>query len=51
MAMLWPVIGVSVDVVGLQPVFLAYALGALVLGGWSLRVWIRAEASLPQRAA
>jgi MFS family permease len=51
MAMLWPVVGVSVDVVGLQPVFLAYALGALVLGGWSLRVWIRAEASLPQRAA
>lgn len=43
MAMLWPLVGVSVDGVGLQPVFLAYALGALVLGGWSLRVWVRAE--------
>jgi MFS family permease len=51
MAVLWPLVGVSVDVVGLQPVFLAYALGALVLGGWSLRVWVRAETTSPQRAA
>lgn len=51
MAMLWPLVGVSVDVVGLQPVFLAYALGALVLGGWSLRVWVRAETTFPKSAA
>ena len=51
MAVLWPLVGFSVDVVGLQPVFLAYALGALVLGGWSLRVWVRAETTSPQSAA
>jgi hypothetical protein len=46
MAILWPLVGGSVDAVGLQPVFLGYALGALVLGGWSLRVWSRADAAL-----
>lgn len=43
MATLWPLVGISVDRVGLQPVFLAYALGGLALGGWTLRIWARAE--------
>jgi len=41
MAALWPAVGRSVDKVGLPPVFLFYAFGALVAGGWSLRVWTR----------
>ena len=44
MATLWPIVGRSVDGVGLQPVFMAYALGALVVGGWSFRLWARADA-------
>ena len=51
MAMLWPLVGVSVDAVGLQPVFLAYAFGALVIGSWSLRVWVRAETASSYGAA
>ncbi len=46
MAVVWPLAGASVDAVGLQPVFLGYALGALVLGIWSLRVWARTDAAL-----
>jgi predicted MFS family arabinose efflux permease len=51
MATLWPLVGVSVDVVGLSPVFLAYGVGALVIGGWSLRVWVRTETASLQGAA
>ena len=48
MAALWPLVGVSVDRVGLPPVFLAYAVGAIVLGVWSWRLWISAEETAPQ---
>ncbi len=50
MAMLWPVVGISVDEVGLRPVFLAYGAGAVVLGAGSLWLWVRAENASPPRA-
>lgn len=50
MAMLWPLVGSSVDRVGLHPVFMAYALGALVVGGLSLRTFLRAGAESPRAA-
>jgi MFS family permease len=43
MAVFWPLAGTSIDRVGLAPVFLAYGVGALVLGTFTLRLWVRSE--------